>query len=431
MIKDLTFAFIRGYGSILYKTGKSKWLVPEEELRPAGKERLQFTRGEYTADGPNAHFYRILEPLWWTMRALIFEEVFSPLYIRVLIKGARIDLLLQKPPPKRPGQPPKRKFDHPSIQELGADNEYQGYSDTELEIQPRKDKSLIPRPRGRPTKGLPKVSFEQRQQQTLNRIEREIDLSKRNGSWMQNGLMKTDETDEAIFDLILRLHKIRCESDPEAFVRSWEIHLGRLDEIEEISDLRRSPAETMEKTPNALLPAQLPGKQLQEQEDAASDTALSSPSVDLMEWMGEPTPSVERKNLANESFNTNGLPSVLNQLRFGEMPLVPSAISVYIMTTPVSVAYQDSSYHWPDAPVSVTDCQRFWDGIAQRAEVRNISGYVLSYGWNDVMRSIHNFDEGRRHGFSVLREEILKAARLGVTRWRLKVLVSGDALGRV
>lgn len=87
-IKDLTFAFIRGYGSILYRTGKSKWLVPEGELRLAGKERLQFKRGEYTADGPNAHFYRILEPLWWIMRDLVFEKVFSPLHIRVARKSA-------------------------------------------------------------------------------------------------------------------------------------------------------------------------------------------------------------------------------------------------------------------------------------------------------------------------------------------------------
>lgn len=347
----------------------------------------------------------------------------------MLLERARIDLLLQKKPSERPGQPPKRKFDHLSIQELGADSEYQGDNDTELDIWPQKDKLLIPRPRGRPAKGVPKVSFEQKQQQTLNRIDQKIDMSKRNGSRMQN-LMTTEETNEAIFDLILRLHKIRCESDSEVFARSWKIHLGRLDEIEEISDLRRSPAETMEQTPNALLPAELPGQQLQEQEDAASGTAFSSLSVDSMEWMGEPTPSVGRKNLANEPFNTDGPPSVLNQLKLGATPLVPSAISVYIMTAPVSVAYHDGSYHWPDAPVSPTDSKRFWGGIGQRSGVRNISGYVLSYGWNDVMRSVHNYDEGRRHGFSVLRADILKAARLGVTRWRLKVLVSGDALGR-
>lgn len=79
MIRDLSCAFIRGYGKIIYIDQPEKWLVPEDQLRIAGKERLQFTwnNHNYKDDGPNAHFYQILKPLWWIMRDIIFEEVFS------------------------------------------------------------------------------------------------------------------------------------------------------------------------------------------------------------------------------------------------------------------------------------------------------------------------------------------------------------------
>lgn len=342
-----------------------------------------------------------------------------------------------------------------SIQDDGADSDYQGDNDTELNIQPQKKNSLISRARGPAPKEVPKVTFEQKQQQTLNRIEQEIDLSKKNGSWKQNELMTkdetnesvfdlskrngswkqnrltaTEETDEAIFNLIVRLHDIRCASNPEVFARSWELHMARLDEIEDISDLRRGPARPEEQTPSAISPAQLLGQQMQEYEGAALGTTVSSlKAIDLAERPGQASPNVRQKNLANEPFNTNGPPSVLNQLKLSQTPLVPSTVYAYITTAPPSFAYNDSSYVWPDAPVSMIDYKRFWDGIDQRAEVRNISCYVLSYCWNDVMRSIGPDDKARRRGFSVLTRDIFRAAKFGVTRWRLKVLVLGESLG--
>ena len=449
MIKDLSRTFVRGYCKILYRTAPSKWLVPEAELQLEGKERLQFTPNNSETDGPNAHFYRILEPMWWIMRDIVFEV---------------------KLPAKRRGQP-KRTIDG-VLKEGVNDDSYQGDNDTEVDLQLPREKSMVPRGRGRPPKAVPKERFEDKQKQVLHRIEQKIEASDAKGSREhQHHVMTADQTDEAVYDLIGRLHDIRCQSQPDSFARSWETYLSRLDEIENIEDFEYGVAINRAadvqlaaaQSPNTALhtaieehpartrlrkiasheswvpvdPIEMPGlmpisdphksvlshAQSRPVDVSSIGNGASGSHVDLANDVETHRP----RNLSNEPFNTQGSPSPLDQLGRGQTPLIPSKISLYITTTPALQPYKDKSYHWPDAPVSITDCKRLFDGIDQRVAVRNISSFTLSYGWNDVMRFIKNDEEGRRHGFSELRRDIADAAKMGVTRWRLKVLVAGEA----
>jgi hypothetical protein len=43
------------------------------------------------------------------------------------------------------------------------------------------------------------------------------------------------------------------------------------------------------------------------------------------------------------------------------------------------------------------------------------------------MRAVEATEQGRRYGFGVLLRDVSEAARMGVTRFRLKVLVRGMA----
>ena len=448
MIKDLSRVFVRGYCKILYRTAPSKWLVPEAELQLEGKERLQFTPNNSETDGPNAHFYGILEPMWWIMRDIMFEA---------------------KPALKRRGQP-KRTID--GVMKEGVDDDsYQGDNDTEVDLQLPKEKSVVPRGRGRPPKAIPKMRFEDKQKQVLDRIEQEIEESNAKGSRkQQQRVMTADQTDEAVYDLIARLHDIRCQSQPDSFARSWETYLARLDEIEDIEDFeygvaidRANDAQlAAAQSPTTALhtniedhpartrfrkgasheswvpvdPIEMPGLMPTSNPNKSGGSPTQNLPVSSMgngasgrhvDLANEPLDTHGPRNLSNEPFDTYGPPSPLDQLGRGQTPLIPSRISLYITTTPALLPYKDKSYHWPDAPVSITDCKRLFDGIDQRVAVRNISSFTLSYGWNDVMRFIENDEEGRRHGFSELRRDIADAAKMGVTRWRLKILVAGEA----
>lgn len=190
----------------------NKWLVDDLQLRLVGKERSHFTQGEYGVDGPNAHFFAILEPMWWIMRGIVFEL---------------------KPPVKRRGQPEK-------IVDVDDSDVGQGDVDTEREELLRKEKAFASRSRGRPPKAAtraavkatsedaPKALFEDKQKRILRRIEQEIDVSRQNRTWEETYRMTANETDEAFQELIARLHGIRCKSDLKAFARSWRRILADL-----------------------------------------------------------------------------------------------------------------------------------------------------------------------------------------------------------
>ena len=411
MIKDLSHVFIRGYCKILYQTEPSKWLVPESQLRLEGKDRLTFAHNKYDVDGPNAHLYRILEPMWWTMRDIVFEV---------------------KPPAKRRGPIPKRNIDDLQKGD-GVDSDvYHGDNDTELDVQLPREKSFVPRGRGRPPKAAPKVRFEEKQKQTLNRIEQAIDSSKNNSARRQRHYMTAEQTDQAVCELISRLHEIRCQSNLDTFASSWETHLARLEEIEEFDEFKNDIAAT----PVNGARVKASSKGTVPYTDAGEIRGRGKKSPDRL-----PVTSAEghsplavslrrpRSALANEPFNTRGPPSPLDQLALARTTFLPSSLSVYITSAPPVHPYKDKSYHWPDAPIGVTDCKRLFDGIGQRVAVRKIYSYSLSYGWNDIMRLIENDAEGRRHGFSELRRDIADAAKQGVTKWRLKVLVAGEVPG--
>ena len=432
MIKDLTHIFLRGYGNIIYHKDPGHWLVDESELQLAGKERMQFTHGDYGIDGPNAHFYAILEPMWWHMRSIIFEL---------------------KPSTKKRG-PRKNLVDQ-------DDDAWQGDVDTEMDGLPHKEKGVPLRGRGRPPKAVvqavmagnpPKVDVEQIQQKAVDRIEQQVNLSKQNGTWDSKYNMSAVETDEAVQDLIVRLHKVRYHSDPRAFARSWDTHMARLEEIEAIDELKiGTPAnsgqgqEIQDDSGLTLvsgLGENAPSKRVKLSQSVSADTSVASSSIpsNTTTISGQPlsilskpaneqvlTTVFSAANLANEPFNTNGPPSILNQIGLGQQPLLPPSISVYISADPPRSPYHDNAYHWPCAPIGIADGKKLFDGIDMRVDIVNIRGYIFSYGWHDMMRSIDSTDRGKRDGFDVLLRDIALAARKGVTKWRVKVLVLGVA----
>jgi hypothetical protein len=432
MMKDLTHIFLRGYGNIIYHKDPAHWLVDESELQLAGKERMQFTHGDYGIDGPNAHFYAILEPMWWHMRSIIFQL---------------------KPSIKKRG-PKKNTVDQ-------DDDAWQGDVDTEMDGLPHKEEGVPLRGRGRPPKAVtqatmagkaPNVDVEQIQQKAVDRIEQQVNLSKQNGTWDAKYYMSAIETDEAVQDLFVRLHEVRYNSDPRAFTRSWDTHMARLEEIEAIDELKngtpanlRQEREIRDDSGVTLVPnleENAPSKRVKLSKSVLAETGVASSSVPcntttisdqalpiLSKPASEqPAPrAFSAANLANEPFNTNGPPSILNQIGLGQQPLLPPSISVYISADPPRSPYHDNAYHWPCAPIGVADGKKLFDGIDMRVDIVNIRGYIFSYGWHDMMRSIDSTARGKRDGFDVLLRDIALAARKGVTKWRVKVLVLGVA----
>jgi hypothetical protein len=335
MIRDLSSTFIRGYGNILYKKSAEKWLINDSDLQSAGKMRIQFTPGDTRIDGPNAHFYAILEPMWWIMRGIVFEL---------------------KPAPKRRGQPPKKKVEVEDGKAV-----WQGDVDTEMDMQdmPHKERGEVAvRTRGRPPKAgtdagtytgaqvgtgwdaararaakEPKIRFEEKQQKVLERIEQEIDLSKRNRGTKEKWSMTAEETDEAVQELIARLHEIRCKSGPKAFERSWEINLARLDEIETIGELKVGKLVELEDGGQGQslairtsgLDENTPSKKVKLSGTASPQKATvaspfparaatlsgTAPIGAIFSTSGEQDPprTFSISNLANEPFNTTGPPS--------------------------------------------------------------------------------------------------------------------------
>jgi hypothetical protein len=454
MIKDLSTLFLRGYGSILYHKQPDKWLLTDAELQAQGKTRIIFTVGDMSVDGKNAEFFRILEPMWWIMRGVVFEE---------------------KPMGRKRGRGFKEE------EEEGGSVQLEGMDvDGEPDELPHKEQGVIARPRGRPPKTpaqtqamkaaqSPKMNFERNQQTVLQRIEVEIDARKTDRSWRKvTGRMTALETDEAVQELIVRLQEIRGRSESGAFERAWEVMLGRLEEVdgEEVMGLDVAPSEMEVEPPlkKVKLTETTPPPQAislglaAQQQVAPSGLALpqqvvsSGPAPPQQGTSSGPIPSrpailpgvagtissiapnrqdlprtLPPGNFANEPFNTVGPPSILNRLTLGQTPLIPSSISVYISTSPPLSPYSKSAYHWPSAPIGLADCKRLFDGIDQRVDVRQISGYTFSYGWNDVMRAVGATDQEKRHGFDVLLQDVKDGAMMGTTRWRLKVLVIGVA----
>lgn len=427
MIRDLSAAFIRGYGNILYKRDAGKWLVDEKKLREQGKERIKFTARDIREDGANSRLFEILEGMWWVMRGVVFERKGA------LARGVR-------------GMRKER---------VDGDTEMDG----EQGDLPLKESGVVARPRGRPPKQIqapaqtvkePKMRFEQKQEKALERIEEAIDQSKQNGNLGQGNKyqMTALETDEAVQDLIARLHEIRSKSDVQAFERAWDANIARLDEIEGIEELRvKRPAQKRkeegvgagelivnprEKEGEAPFKKMKLSAAAPTRQEVFSGLIPSEPAMlsgvagtgSIAPGKQDTARTLSVSNLANEPFNTSGTPSILNALRLGQTPLIPTAISVYISSHP---SLSPSAYHWPSAPIGIADCKRLFDGIDQRVEIIKISGYTLSYGWDDVMRAVRATDQGKRDGFDLLRGDVERAARLGVTRWRLKVLVMGVA----
>ena len=426
MIKDLTALFLRGYGSLVYHKQAEKWLVDESELQLAGKERLQFTHGNYAVDGPNRHFYAIMEPMWWKMRTIVFEL---------------------KPAAKKRGQPKKNAV----VQDDGAS---QGDIDTDMDglaLRGRRRPPLAVTQAAR-AENAQEVHFEQFQQQSVDRIEQEVNLSKRNGTWYAEHGMSAVETDEAVKDLVVGLHEIRNISDPKAFTRAWDSNMGRLEEIEAIDELKLQKQQKLEQdqedqddsitTLVSGLEDNAPSKKVKLGASIATENGEASSPIpsNTATISGRALPILIRRaseqvaprtfstaNLANEPFNTDGPPSILNRIGLGQTLLIPPSISVYISTDPPRNPYHHNAYHWPCAPIGIADCKNLFDGIDMRADVVRIRGYIFSYGWHDMMRAIDSTDQGKRDGFGLLLQDIALAARNGVTKWRLKVLVLGVA----
>ena len=215
--------------------------------------------------------------------------------------------------------------------------------------------------------------------------------------------MSADETDKAIFDLVVQVADIRARSDPVNFGQAWDQHIGRLKEIE---DAHNSNGRA---------------------DEEASIVAAYVDKGEQIEALVHDTPSSAVpafRNLSNEPRATEGLPLPQSWPQ-SLPPRLPEVMAVYITTAPAQSPYTHQAYEWPGAPVRMVDQRAFYNGVMSRVEMRDerVQGLVMSYGWCDVCRWVAKGPAGEREGWDVLQSDLKWAAGRGVRLWRMKVLV--------
>ncbi|KAJ9614000.1 hypothetical protein H2200_002136 [Cladophialophora chaetospira] len=282
-IRMATGLLLRGFGFKVWRKG-SDWLIDESEL-DEGEARFVYERKKEHV--PDARFYPILSTLWRQMRNIMFEH-----------KGT----------PVRKGRPPGAA---PAALSDGEDS-YMGDVDSSRAPSPHT------RARATATKKIESLAAK---------------LAKRLPT--PKSRMSVDQTEEAIIDLIVRLAEVRENSDPKAFAELWEMHILRVDEVED--------------------------------EDALDD-ALAAHIVGTT----QPTTSA-----SNEPFNTTGVPQAHSfPSSLPLPPTLPALMSIYISTASMlpptnhtAAAPTTQSYHWPSAPVENHSFVNFFTGVNYRVDV--------------------------------------------------------------
>ena len=323
-----------------------------------------------------SRFYPLLEPVWWRMRDLVFEP---------------------KPPPKtRLG----RKKSGPK--DGGAQDAYEVSAAASRFISTRLTSPHVQADND--TEHETRTPVDRAREETRRRINKLIASAPE----PSHHRMSAHETDTAVIDLVVRLADIRALSDPDAFQRVWDQHIGRLNELENGHD-GGDQAEVPERTPGA---ASLGNNHNGHEEVERRTPSTSAPAY---------------RNLSNEPFAMAGNP--LPQSFPRPIPArVPAAMATYVTTAPPESPYTQQAYEWLDAPVRMVDQKAFYDGLMLRVKMpaERVQGLVMSYGWCDVCRWIAAGSAGERKGWSVLQTDLAWAAGRGVMVWRMKVLVVGS-----
>jgi len=329
-----------------------------------------------------------------------------------------------------------RSYQNPTL------TEHQGDADTELDI------SRPQSPHTRPQITSPNASRPDVSHSHLNPPEYQtptnVDMSQARIAGSSHSavdhpttrpsLYSPRHTESAIMDLFARVAYIRAHSDPEVFERLAAQHLGRTEEYDEVgvqtedqSQPRTVVQQELRTTP--ALPVDARGATSDHDHGTLPlSTRSTLPSgTNGSDQLGPPIP------LSNLPFLTDGPPQrpplVLSSISYR----LPATIATYITTTQTSSSAPTTSYSWPSAPCLPGALQSFLAGIDLRHNIpsQSVHGWVLSYGWNDLCRFILNdntmaADTQRSQtqaGWLTFQEDLVNAARQGVTIWRMKVCV--------
>ncbi|KIV83211.1 hypothetical protein PV11_05258 [Exophiala sideris] len=318
-LTSVSRTLLRAFGYIVWAPS-SEWLIDNSVLSE-GEVRLTYSRKLGPDHPDNDRFYPILDDLWLRMRNVLFAQKPAP------HPGRRRG----RPAMGRPSAPPPP----PNV-------------DTEEDIYHSASTSHAAFERARATAS--------RKLTALWETMPESDSLDRQYTY--------EECDEAILDLIVRLHEVRSRSDPRVFASLWEERIMRIDELEDVLPIDNN-TQTQPATPDTLARNQM--------------------------------------YLSNEPFHTHGRPILSNPSSIP--PTMPSVMSIWISTSCLptislsasglpnviqTAAPPQQAYHWVDAPVENTDMTRFIQGVNWRIEpnASDIVGFVLSYGWNDITRFI-------------------------------------------
>jgi len=264
-----------------------------------------------------------------------------------------------------------------------------------------------------------------------------------------------ERLEDAIQDIITTMEEARRNSHPDMFSRIWQAQMARLIEYEQHE---KQEAEIQSSTHGGLslqngdqsdAPSGISPDATDDEDatmvDAVTDveTSINSGFVDELQAdhsTSSPHHSIPPTGSMRTSHSRDGHlhphiqqpppPSVSIATTPTHLaPSLPQVLSAYI--TPFSVLPSASPptnpnssqpYLWPDAPCHTTSYPAFKGGIRVRAGVPDqISdeklGFVIAYGWNESCRAV--MGEGDwEHGFV---EDLRRAARKGVTVWRIRV----------
>ncbi|KAK5551240.1 hypothetical protein LTR46_010722 [Exophiala xenobiotica] len=421
---------LRGYGTIVWVTQADEWLIDAVELRE-GEDRLTYKKPHGTrpaSDAPeNARFFTILEPLWIRMRNVLFTPRTQ-----------------STPRGRRVGRPRKLS----TVQDEEA--EYQDLSDSQNPSSSLQPLSSFDRARARS------------QQKITDLQARMAAATPADEKWTYA------QTERGLSDLFAGLSKVRARSDPRVFASLWYEKIMRIDEIQDQVP-ETSTATDIDMTNTCSNPA------------AIAEGAIIATNPTITSMSNEPFNSHGTPIKDPNSIIPPSLPSAMSiWISTAYMPSItlsddglPNHVQVF--------APEAKAYHWIDAPIENLDMSRFIEGVNYRVSTpaSKVLGYVLSYGWNDLCRFIstgrfetheqtkhlgcseHTQDKGKGKekaidadaegsgsksksksklngpdvdfpthqwrvigvGWPEFQEDLVRAAKLGVKVWRMKVCV--------
>ncbi|OAP54639.1 hypothetical protein AYL99_11087 [Fonsecaea erecta] len=313
-LRNMTELLLRAFGYIVWKAD-SEWLLSGPEL-DQGEDRLVYVRGKDHLTDPR--FYPILEDLWRQMRSMMFT---------------------------RRGRGSKPHGRAGSVAAADAEDLYLAEIDTRSSSPVALSHARV---RGRATTKLDNLAAQ---------IARLVPHPQPN--------MSAERTEEAIVDLIGRLAEIRAHSDPRTFQELWQMHIMRVEELDdgqELDDEAEPESKKIKINTTSLTTAN------------ESHSGVARIHDDRHE---------QRVSPSNVPFMTEGIPVLPRSLVSQGVirPSLPSLMSVYISVSRLparghfnSISHTAApslaqAYHWSSAPVEEHSLAPFFTGICYRANV--------------------------------------------------------------